>query len=83
MVCLSTNFCNKSNESRTFFLPIDGHCPVCSVFMLWGDIIRKKKGCYEDINKVEEDQQPKSSKINNASQKQEEEEDMFYDSDND
>ena len=83
MVCLSTNFCNKSNESRTFFLPIDGHCPVCNVYMLWGDIIRKKKGCYEDINKVEDKSPPKSSKINNASQKQEEEEDMFYDSDND
>ena len=53
MICLSKDFCQKSNESRTFFLPIDGHCPVCNVFTLWGDIIRKKKGCYQDVNNFE------------------------------
>jgi len=85
MVCLSTDFCQKSNESRTFFLPIDGHCPVCNVFTLWGDIIRKKKGCYQDVNNFEPTPTT-PTKINLAqSQKEEEEEeeDMFLDSDDD
>ena len=84
MVCLSTNFCNKSDESRTFFLPIDGHCPVCNVFMLWGDIIRKKKGCYQDVNNFEPivttPPKPKIS-FTQSQKSQIEEEDMFLDSD--
>ena len=50
MICLSEKFCHNSNESRVFFLPLDGNCPLCNVYMLWGDIIRKKKGCYQEAN---------------------------------
>lgn len=52
MICLAEYFRSKENESRPFLLPIDGHCPVCSVFMLWGDIIRKKNGCYQDCDVI-------------------------------
>ena len=49
IVCLANDFRTKSNESRSFFLPLDGHCVVCNIYMLWGDIIRKKKGCYKEV----------------------------------
>ena len=52
MECLSKNFREKS-DCQNKFLPIDGHCPVCNVFMLWGDLIRKKKGCYKEVNNFE------------------------------
>ena len=53
IVCLANDFRSKSNESRPYFLPLDGHCTVCNVYMLWGDIIRKKKGCYKQIDNNE------------------------------
>ena len=54
LFCLSDNFRSKSEHKS--FLPIDGHCPLCEVFTLWGDVIRKKKGCYNlDDNKADDD----------------------------
>jgi len=65
LVCLAEHFRKTSNStpptttraqpggggvsSRTGFIPIDGTCPVCDFRCLWGDIIRKKKGCFEDL----------------------------------
>ncbi len=51
LVCLAEQFSKKSDESRPYFLPLDGYCPVCNIFLLWGDLIRKKKGCYEKVDK--------------------------------
>lgn len=31
------------------YVPIDGSCPLCDQYFLWGDVIRKFKGCYKDL----------------------------------
>lgn len=31
------------------YVPIDGICPLCDFKFLWGDIIRKKKGCLDMV----------------------------------
>ena len=49
IICLANEFRSKSNKEKPHFLPLDGHCSVCNVYMLWGDIIRKKKGCYKGV----------------------------------
>lgn len=50
IICLANEFRSNSTESRSYFLPLDGNCSVCNVYMLWGDVIRKKKGCYKEID---------------------------------
>ncbi|XP_045503392.1 structure-specific endonuclease subunit slx1 isoform X2 [Colias croceus] len=27
------------------YIPIDGKCPLCKIYMKWGDLLRKMKGC--------------------------------------
>ena len=50
MRCLADHFRKTSSDSQKgFFLPVDGQCPLCDRYTFWGDIIRKKKGCYEDL----------------------------------
>jgi len=50
LVCLAEHFRKTSSQnSPSMFLPVDGACPVCEFRCLWGDIIRKKKGCFEDL----------------------------------
>ena len=55
LVCLAEHF-RQQSSSDGMFLPVDGQCPVCDFRCLWGDIIRKKKGCFESLPfKAEED----------------------------
>ena len=51
LVCLAEHFRNTSSskDQSSFFVPVDGTCPVCDFRCLWGDIIRKKKGCFSDL----------------------------------
>jgi hypothetical protein len=57
MRCLAEHFRKTgSDKEKGFFLPVDGQCPLCDRYTFWGDIIRKKKGCYEDLMAVEEAQ---------------------------
>lgn len=37
------------------YVPIQGVCPLCDVKFLWGDVIRKKKGCL-DVQHLENDE---------------------------
>lgn len=37
------------------YVPIKGECPICEMKFLWGDIIRKKKGCSILIDAVNND----------------------------
>lgn len=45
VVCLSKRFLEKGE-----FIPIEGKCPKCDEVFLWGDLIRKYKGCYDNLD---------------------------------
>ncbi|EFN83566.1 structure-specific endonuclease subunit slx1 [Harpegnathos saltator] len=44
LICLAKVFCQSG-----MILPIDGTCPACKTNVLWGDLVRKKNGCYRDL----------------------------------
>lgn len=45
IICLSKCFLEKGE-----FIPIEGKCPKCDGIFLWGDLIRKYKGCYQNLD---------------------------------
>ncbi len=45
ILCLASHFL-KSEPNR--MLPLEGSCPSCSSDLLWADLIRKLKGCYQN-----------------------------------
>lgn len=46
VICLAKRFLGSSDH----ILPIDGECPACGTRVLWGDLIRRKNGCYKNLN---------------------------------
>lgn len=42
IICLSEMF-RKTGE----YIPITGDCPKCNQQLLWGDLVRKYRGCYD------------------------------------
>lgn len=50
--CLAKHFLKSDGEH---VLPLDGTCPVCNQEVLWADVIRKLKGCYQNSNFTLED----------------------------
>lgn len=67
VLCLAKNFLDEEKANLNSFssqlnrqlsnhvLPVEGSCPKCNAVLLWGDLIRKKKGCYSQIKNVETD----------------------------
>ncbi|XP_076646387.1 structure-specific endonuclease subunit SLX1 isoform X1 [Halictus rubicundus] len=47
LICLANLF-----SKGAMILPIEGICPVCHTNVLWGDLIRKKIGCYGDLKEA-------------------------------
>ena len=45
VTCFSKYFFCDSND----IVPVEGNCPSCDVHLLWGDLVRKKKGCYRNL----------------------------------
>ncbi|KAB7503599.1 Structure-specific endonuclease subunit slx1 [Armadillidium nasatum] len=43
--CLSLQFLKE--ESSSYLIPMEGTCPKCKTVLLWGDVIRHMKGCYQ------------------------------------
>jgi len=43
--CLAKRFLGSSDH----IIPIDGECPACGTRVLWGDLIRRKNGCYKNL----------------------------------
>ncbi|XP_025019921.1 structure-specific endonuclease subunit slx1 isoform X1 [Python bivittatus] len=46
IICLSRIFLEKEPNH---ILPIEGQCPGCKNLILWGDLIRHHKGCYDNL----------------------------------
>ncbi|KAL1502730.1 hypothetical protein ABEB36_007832 [Hypothenemus hampei] len=45
IICMSKHFLSPGQ-----YVPVEGYCPKCFKHYLWGDIIRKFKGCYGNID---------------------------------
>jgi len=45
-VCLAKTFLEQEPSQ---FIPIEGSCPRCNSKVLWGDLVRKKRGCYVNL----------------------------------
>ncbi|KAH9498416.1 Structure-specific endonuclease subunit SLX1 [Bulinus truncatus] len=46
IICLAKSFL----DDQTKLLPIEGKCPNCHVNLLWGELVRHKKGCYKNLS---------------------------------
>jgi len=44
-ICLGEHFVSGTNE----LVPVSGRCPTCEGQELWGDLIKKKRGCYSQV----------------------------------
>lgn len=54
IICLAEVFLKAENASQ--IIPVQGSCPICEKEFLWGDLIRKKKGCCDvepDLNNTD------------------------------
>ncbi|XP_076249419.1 structure-specific endonuclease subunit SLX1 isoform X2 [Calliopsis andreniformis] len=47
LICLANVFCTDN-----MIIPIEGTCPACKTVVLWGDLIRKKVGCYGNLKEI-------------------------------
>lgn len=50
LICLAKVFSKDG-----MILPVEGTCPTCKTSILWGDLIRKKKGCYQNLGDTNTD----------------------------
>lgn len=50
IVCLAKYFLSESNQ----FVPVSGSCPKCATEVLWGDLVRQKKGCYKNLGEEQD-----------------------------
>jgi len=52
IACLSERFLSAEvkagfNERNSQIIPVSGSCPRCKMELLWGDLVRFKRGCYK------------------------------------
>lgn len=45
IICMSKYFLSEGQ-----YVPVEGQCPKCKSHYLWGDIVRKYKGCYGNVD---------------------------------
>lgn len=50
-LCLANKFLSDKG-TMTEVLPVDGTCPKCKGAVLWGDLVRLKTGCYQNLEEV-------------------------------
>lgn len=46
IICLAKNFLEDQGQ----LLPIEGKCLYCDVTLLWGELVRQRKGCYRNLS---------------------------------
>ncbi|XP_077995804.1 structure-specific endonuclease subunit slx1-like [Glandiceps talaboti] len=51
MICLAKKFLKHSEH----LVPVEGKCPTCKNMVLWGDLVRKKRGCYGNLEEDSQD----------------------------
>ena len=50
IICLARHFLDQQEQQHGFLLPINGSCPSCNADLLWGDLIRYKRGCCQKLS---------------------------------
>ncbi|KAK7085779.1 Structure-specific endonuclease subunit SLX1 [Halocaridina rubra] len=53
VICLAGHML-KDDPPGTI-IPLEGSCPTCSSNLLWGDLVRLKRGCYREIDGEDEE----------------------------
>ena len=48
ILCLAETFTQPDE-----IIPVQGLCPTCDGEQLWGNLIRKRRGCYENLDDEE------------------------------
>nr|XP_053629226.1 structure-specific endonuclease subunit slx1-like isoform X1 [Cherax quadricarinatus] len=51
--CLASHMLQR--ELPGTILPLEGSCPSCGITMLWGDLVRLKRGCYQLTEDVKDE----------------------------
>ncbi|XP_071509013.1 structure-specific endonuclease subunit slx1-like [Diadema antillarum] len=51
-LCLSQRFLRRTPDQ---LLPVEGACPKCKEDVLWGNLIRKKQGCFAQLSQISEE----------------------------
>lgn len=49
VICLAKLFVEPGE-----IIPIEGNCPSCKQDLLWGDLVKKLKGCYKNLEQDED-----------------------------
>lgn len=52
ILCLAEVFTRRGEMG---VLPVSGECPTCGGEELWGNLVRKRRGCYEELEPSDED----------------------------
>ncbi|KAK3883839.1 hypothetical protein Pcinc_011855 [Petrolisthes cinctipes] len=55
VICLAKRLLDSESGSGVMLLPLEGECPSCSITLLWGDLVRQKRGCYQHQHQSEGD----------------------------
>lgn len=50
-ICLAKHFLS---DDPSHIVPVSGSCPICDANVLWGDLVRKKNGCYQQLGEEQD-----------------------------